>query len=205
LPNNVNDVMVGVAARSDGLSFGGKYSIGDTVAVTGQGTIFVELEENMDTDASVYVRYDGKAQVQTITFDADLVTSNTIDLKIGGVAMTQVTFATSHDDTMDAIAAQILADFPQIATAVKGGADNRVLTITAAVKGTDFVISDVVVAAGSSQAGSVVAETVSSVALSERGKIRNDADSTTAVLLANAKLLKNGEAGKVVPVIINLP
>jgi len=205
LPATSGDYLLGAALQAQALQLNSQYALNSAVAVLSRGTIYVETEEAITPDDAVYVRYDGKSQVQTITFDADLVASNTIDLKIDGVSMTQITYASTHLDTMNAIASQITTDFSQIATATVGGASNRVLTLTAAVHATDFVISDIVVAGGLSQAGSTVAETVASISDDDRGKIRTDADSSTAVAFTGARVVRSGEAGKLAVIEINLP
>ena len=143
---------------------------------------------------TVYVRYAGKAQVQTITFDADLITANKINLKIDGVSMTEITYATSHDATMAAIAAQIQAQFNSVATATCPGGGSRVITVTS-IPDTEIVISDVLVTEGASQATAAVAETVAMVLTSDRGKFRKDADSTSAAALPNAKYIVGASAG----------
>lgn len=86
----------------------------------------------------------------SIVFDAALVASNTIDLDVNGTAMTQVTYATSNDNTLSLIATQLVTQFPTIiASAEISG--TRTVAITP-VRGQTVTITDVVVAAGASQA-----------------------------------------------------
>lgn len=88
-----------------------------------------------------------------LVFDADLVTSNTIDMDVNGVAITQVTFATDHDTTMGLIATE-LETFDDVLSAVLDPLDtnNRTLIVTTN-DGEDLLIDSIVVAAGGSQAG----------------------------------------------------
>lgn len=96
-----------------------------------------------------------------IDFSGDLVTSNTINLKVNGVAMSQVTFASNHNTTMAAIA-----------TAIEAIANtNYVATVSAARQikvvnpDGDVLFADIVVAAGSSQATGTASYTSSEVFL----------------------------------------
>jgi len=86
----------------------------------------------------------------SLTFDADFVTGNTIDLNVNGVAISQVTFATSHAATFAAVIAAI--------DALTGISDvagtGREILITVDNAASNITISDVVVAGGASQAGS---------------------------------------------------
>jgi hypothetical protein len=94
---------------------------------------------------------------QSITFSAALVTSNTINLKVNGVAMTEVTYATSNDATLEAIATQIVTDFGTVVdAAVRSG--TRSILITPKGANSTVVISNVVVAAGASNATATIAD-----------------------------------------------
>jgi hypothetical protein len=86
----------------------------------------------------------------SLTFDADFVTGNTIDLNVNGVAISQVTFATSHAATFAAVIASIDALTGISAVAGTG----REILITVDNAASNITISDVVVAGGASQAGS---------------------------------------------------
>lgn len=90
-----------------------------------------------------------KNDVGTVTFDADFVASNTINGKIGGVAIAQVTFDTTHAATATLLLAAILAVTG--VTAASKSSNGRVYTIEK--DGVTITLSDWVVAAGSSQAG----------------------------------------------------
>lgn len=86
-----------------------------------------------------------------LVFSGDLVTSNTINLKVNGTAMAQVTFSADNATTLAAIATQLETQFPTLiedAYAV-AGSDTVAITVKA---GQTVTLTDIVVAAGSSQA-----------------------------------------------------
>lgn len=83
-------------------------------------------------------------------FSADLITGNTVNATVNGVAITPVVYATSHLATMQAVANAIAA-IPSVASAVVGGASNRTITIISNV-GTATTVSSFVVTGGASQA-----------------------------------------------------
>lgn len=96
---------------------------------------------------------------QSIVFDADLVTGNTIDLNVNGVAMTQVPFNTDNDTTMADLAAQILSDFGatiQFSVAAGTPPNQHTILITPIGSNDSVVISGIVVAGGASQAAATV-------------------------------------------------
>ena len=156
------------------------YAIKSAMAVMWQGRAWVETEENVLVTDTPYVRYDGKSQVQTLTFDADLITANDVDMDIDGVAITTVPFNASHDQTMTDLAAEIQAS-NSVLTATTPGAGSRVITITAATHESNVAITSIAVTSGASQATGTAAETVAAVSDDEIGKFRTDADSSTAV------------------------
>ena len=62
----------------------------------------------------------------TVTFSADLITGNKVNISVNGSAISEVTFATSHDATMTAIVTA-LSLLPTVASASASG---RVIYIT---------------------------------------------------------------------------
>lgn len=98
-----------------------------------------------------------QSNLSTIVLNADLVTSNVINVTVNGVALAPITFATSHLATMNAIAAAILAQ-PNIASAVVGGTNNRTITVTA-TEGNVAVVNSFVVTLGASQATATITNT----------------------------------------------
>lgn len=112
------------------------------------------------------VIYQG-ATVQEVRlhFDKLLVTGNTFDCKVNSTSIAQQTFATTHNAMMTAIAAE-LAGTSAIASATThesadsplGSGNNDYIKLTAASALVDQLITDIVVAAGASQASVVVEE-----------------------------------------------
>ena len=112
---------------------------------------------------------DGQARVQTLTADADFVGGDTLDLDIGGATMPQLTFNTSHGQTMldwKTALEQTLADDNQQALVDLSdiGGTNRVITISSlgshsatsqAITG--IVASGLAVVAADQQAGAAAA------------------------------------------------
>lgn len=98
------------------------------------------------------------AQEVRLYFDKLLVAANTFDCKVNGTSIAQQTYAVSHDATLTAIAA-VLAGTAVVGTATTHasadaplGANNDYIKLTAASPLIDMLVSDIVVAAGLSQA-----------------------------------------------------
>lgn len=83
-------------------------------------------------------------------FSADLITGNTVNFTVNGVAITPVVYATSHLATMQAIANAIAA-IPSVSSAVVGGASDRTITIISN-PGTATAVTVATVTGGASQA-----------------------------------------------------
>lgn len=105
------------------------------------------------------------AQVQVITFSADFVADNNIDLDIDDVAVAQTPFNADHATTIANLATNIQAH-ASVLTAV-ANAVARTVTVTAQTAGVPFVISNVAVTGGASQATAIVATTVQNVGVAE--------------------------------------
>ena len=89
-----------------------------------------------------------------IVLNQDLVTGNTITIVFNTIqTLPIVTFATSHLDTMNAIAI-VLANQPQIASAVVGGTANRTITMSMN-EAVEVSITTFSVTGGASQAQAV--------------------------------------------------
>lgn len=112
--------------------------------------------------------YEVEGSGQTILFDADIVTSNTIDMDVNGVAMTQVTYATSSTATIAAVAAQLVTDFPALFASTTAGSGARTVVIDPIEGNDSIVITNIVVAAWASQAGSTYAD--AAIAQADEGK-----------------------------------
>lgn len=95
--------------------------------------------------------------VLTIDFDADFVTSNTIDLTIDGIPVAQTTFTSDQATTIAAVATNIQAH-PNVVTATV--TDTRQITVTSNLFDALLVITALIVAGGASQAVGTVTTTV---------------------------------------------
>lgn len=175
---------VGVSVRDLG-KLTGQYEAADTVGVVSLGPIWVSPEEDVSADDAVYVRIDGKNQTQTITFSASIVTSNSIAVTVNGTDITQA-FDTDDNTTLAALAV-LIAAVDGVGSASRTG--THIVTVVGDTHGTDVTISTPVVTLGASQATAVVAETVASIPDTDKGKFRNDADSSTALLVSQARFL----------------
>jgi len=171
------------------------YANKEAVSVAHKGRVFVKPEEVMDPTSTPYVRFKGKKQVQTIVWDADFVASNTINGKVGGVAISQVTYATSHAATIAAVATAIAAANTKVLSAT---ASSRTITVVSDWD-QELELSDWVVAAGSSQADETITQTQARVLTTDVGKIRATVDNdegsaATAAALPKSRILKSNES-----------
>ena len=83
-------------------------------------------------------------------FSADLILDNVVNFTVNGVAITPVTFATSHLATMQQVANAIAA-IASVESATVGGANNRTITIISKV-GTPSLVTVATVTLGVTQA-----------------------------------------------------
>jgi len=111
----------------------------------------------------LFCEFEVGALTATITFDADLVTSNTVDGQINGVAITQVTFSVDHDTTMDLLVAELLLNADIATATLTDASTNRQITVTPPAETDPLVLSNWVVAAGATQANVAVATDTNNV------------------------------------------
>ena len=121
----------------------------DNITVAKEGILY-NPEPNSDN------LYELEGTGQTILFDADLVTSNTIDMDVNGVAMTQVTYGTSSTATCAAIASQLVTDFASVIASTTAGSGARTIKVVPIESNSSVVITNITVAAGSSQASATL-------------------------------------------------
>jgi len=207
LPDASDADIVGVAIR-DVASENDKYTVNSAVSSMRRGRIFVEVEESVTPDDPVYVRFDGKSQVQTLTFNNNFVADNIINLNIDDVAITPVPFNTDHDTTMANLAAAIQTS-DSVGSATTPGGGSQVITITGVSHGTDITIDNVLVTGGASQPVGSVAETVDAISDSSKGLFRKDDDgaagpAATALLFSTARYLTSADSGDVALLDLNL-
>lgn len=193
-------------AMESSLTESPRYPDKSLVSVVRKGTVYVKPEQAVSPSDSVFVRFKGKKQVQTLVFDADIVTGNTINGSVDGVAITPVPFNTSHLTTMNDLADAIEAASADVLSATVGGSGNRTITvISVAEKEAD--LEDFEVTGGASQAGNVITETHQMMSANDVGKFRKDADNdesagATAAALPNAGFLTSNSAG--LPVVLEI-
>lgn len=116
--------------------------------------------------------------LQTITFDAALVTSNDFDLDINGTAIATVTFATDSDTTMAAIA-DAIALHPDVKSAevvevAAGTSNDRVINVIPINQVSGVRLENAVVSSGASQAGVTIATVDSSIHIGQPVKLTSD-------------------------------
>lgn len=90
----------------------------------------------------------------SIALSADLITGNTVNATVNGVAITPVVYATSHLATMQAVANAIAA-IPSVQSATVGGANNRTITVISNI-GTATAVTVFTVTGGASQATATI-------------------------------------------------
>jgi len=221
LPNVLDADIVGVALRDatkEGFSVPGGLQVepGDdgpdllfesylprtAVSVLREGRVYVQVEQDVTPDDPVFIRFNGRSQVQTITLDADLVIGNKFSMNVDGVSISEL-FAVDHLTTMNNMAAQIQAQ-PRVATAVVGGVGNRTITVMAASHGRDVLLENAVVAGGAVQANVTIAEIVIGVSDTNKGLFRTNDDGATALQLNDARYLRAASAGHVTTLQLNL-
>lgn len=199
LPSQATDITgkggIGFAVRQANNEGNVTFADEDTVGVLAEGQIYVKVEENMTPLSDVYIRYAEVAQRSAVTFDAEFVTSNTIDLKINGVAITQVPFNTDSDTTLSDLATQIQAN-ANVATATAVPASNTV-NIVAASEAVDIEVTEIVVAGGASQANGTFSVVSDSHPATDAGQVRPDADNTSAAALSKARIIEGATKGNI--------
>ena len=169
-----SDVVVGIALAAsyiENASGALTYADNTSLPVISKGRVWVTVGETVAINDSVFAGMP-TAQVSTLVFSADLVTSNVCTVTINGNTVLAYTFASTHDASMTAIAAEIALD-SRVATAV---AAVRTITITGNDAGDAFPVA-ALVTDGGSQATAV--HTVTNSATAQTGKFYNDAASTT--------------------------
>ena len=154
--------------------------------------IAVLVDQDVTPDSSVYARICSTRAVQTITFDADFVASNSIAWSIDGVAQTAIVYATSHAATIAALAAAIEAK-QQVYTCA---AATRTLTITS--ENSNQSVFSFTVTGGVSQANDGAPVVITVGVAGAQGVFRADSDSGKAVLVSNAKFKDSVSSGQLV-------
>lgn len=165
------------------------YPVNVPVGVMTKGIAWVEVDQTVTADDSVYARHCSTQQVQTIVFSADLITANSVACVVNGTALSATVYATNNAATLTALAAKIALE-TDILSAVSDG----VHTITVTSKTAALAITGVVVTLGASQATAVVTTTTAGVE-GEQGIFRKDSDSNKASAVSNARFLTSASSG----------
>lgn len=157
--NSINNPKAGVAGRFIETDAELRIRRNNSIRLLGAGTvesIRARLLQQVPGVTSAFI-FENRTMTQEpidIVLNQDLVTGNTITIVFNTIqTLPIVTFATSHLDTMNAIAV-VIANQPQIASAVVGGTANRTITVSMK-EAVEVTITTFSVTGGASQAQAV--------------------------------------------------
>ncbi len=158
--NSINNPKAGVTGRFVETDAELRIRRNNSIRLLGAGTvesIRARLLQQVPYVTSAYI-FENRTMTQDpidIVLNQDLVPGNTITIVFNTIqTLPVVTFATSHLDTMEAIAI-VLANQPQIASAVVGGVANRTI-ILSMKEAAEIEITTFSVSGGASQATAVL-------------------------------------------------
>lgn len=146
-----------------------------------RGSVWVRADKEMSVGDTLFIRHSTNGRVITITFSADFVASNTIDMDIAGSPLTQQTYASSHSATFGAVVNAIQSDFVAgigVLDSVTGDATARTITMIGNSKSTgdeftNYEVENIVVSGGASQATAVAVVNQEAYDFS-KGSVSND-------------------------------
>jgi len=157
--NSINNPKAGVTGRFIETDAELRIRRNNSIRLLGAGTvesIRARLLQQVPGVTSAFI-FENRTMTQEpidIVLNQDLVTGNTITIVFNTIqTLPIVTFATSHLDTMNAIAV-VIANQPQIASAVVGGTANRTITVSMK-EAVEVAITTFSVTGGASQAQAV--------------------------------------------------
>ena len=157
--NSINNPKAGVTGRFIETDAELRIRRNNSIRLLGAGTvesIRARLLQQVPGVTSAFI-FENRTMTQEpidIVLNQDLVTGNTITIVFNTIqTLPIVTFATSHLDTMNAIAI-VIANQPQIASAVVGGTANRTITVSMK-EAVEVTITTFSVTGGASQAQAV--------------------------------------------------
>ncbi len=157
--NSINNPKAGVTGRFIETDAELRIRRNNSIRLLGAGTvesIRARLLQQVPGVTSAFI-FENRTMTQEpidIVLNQDLVTGNTITIVFNTIqTLPIVTFATSHLDTMNAIAV-VIANQPQIASAVVGGTANRTITVSMK-EAVEVTITTFSVTGGASQAQAV--------------------------------------------------
>jgi len=158
--NSINNSKAGVTGRFVETDAELRIRRNDSIRLLGAGTvesIRARLLQQVPYVTSAYI-FENRTMTQDpidIVLNQDLVPGNTITIVFNTIqTLPVVTFATSHLDTMEAIAI-VLANQPQIASAFVGGTANRTITLSMK-EAAEVAITTFSVSGGASQATAIL-------------------------------------------------
>ena len=157
--NSINNPKAGVTGRFIETDSELRIRRNNSIRLLGAGTvesIRARLLQQVPGVTSAFI-FENRTMTQEpidIVLNQDLVSGNTITIVFNTIqTLPIVTYATSHLDTMNAIAI-VIANQPQIASAVVGGTANRTITVSMK-EAVEFAITTFSVTGGASQAEAV--------------------------------------------------
>ena len=157
--NSINNPKAGVTGRFIETDAELRIRRNNSIRLLGAGTvesIRARLLQQVPGVTSAFI-FENRTMTQEpidIVLNQDLVTGNVITIVFNTIqTLPVVIFATSHLDTMNAIAI-VLANQPQIASAVVGGTANRTITMSM-IEAVEVTITTFSVSGGASQAQAV--------------------------------------------------
>lgn len=157
--NSINNPKAGVTGRFIETDAELRIRRNNSIRLLGAGTvesIRARLLQQVPGVTSAFI-FENRTMTQEpidIVLNQDLVTGNTITIVFNTIqTLPIVTFATSHLDTMNAIAI-VIANQPQIASAVVGGTANRTITVSMK-EAVEVAITTFSVTGGANQAQAV--------------------------------------------------
>lgn len=157
--NSINNPKAGVTGRFIETDSELRIRRNNSIRLLGAGTvesIRARLLQQVPGVTSAFI-FENRTMTQEpidIVLNQDLVSGNTITIVFNTIqTLPIVTYATSHLDTMNAIAV-VIANQPQIASAVVGGTANRTITVSMK-EAVEVAITTFSVTGGASQAEAV--------------------------------------------------
>ena len=129
-------------------------------------TIFLKKESH-----KLFQEFEVGGKKATITFDADLIASNSVIGTINGVSTSAVVFAATHDATMALLVTELIAHADVQSASITSA---RVITVIAADKDAAFVLASWAVTLGATQAGVVTATDTNTVYKGQPIQLQSD-------------------------------
>ncbi len=201
LPNQATDItdniaQMGIAraafdveSQNDGLV--PNYPSQSLVSVASSGRYWVKVDGAVSTGSAVFVRFQNKPTIITITYDADFDAGDNIIITVNGVAVTTA-YNTSNAQTFTDIDTNLTAAFGGILQDVAVDAGANTVTVTSVLNTAITVTSN---EPASSTAPPTVVTTQAGTPTTDRGLFRSDDDTATAAQWSEARWASDAVAG----------